>query len=441
MIVAVPRDASSYYRGVKDFDSFEKCIIDLQEEGCSVKNLIHLREFLRSSNLLDSNGLFFTSVLPRIIENATKYSTFFPEGLPLLHSASTVTSVSFTTEQTNCVLCNFFLCTFTTRWTFSPKEGASYSPASLINLFGPAGKEDTEEDMEIKIAKLSMIYHGYFARFDVLPAMSDPIVVTRGNSRPHLDAWLQSDLPMLPVLLSEGGATMDPPDAKDLKSDRPNHPVIRCVSANAFIGGYPSGVTGRGNRSEPILFAAYPEALVALLVAEKLSDHESLRISGVRKLARNNGYAEKVAYAEVVPLEECAVTSGLLLMDALDFRKTHLTQFSVAAMHRELGKLYSGFALCDPAEAIFTAHWGCGAFRGRKDFKMVLQVLAASLLERQLTFFLPTEEFSPADSPFHRLPFVGHPVKAVARCLLEFADLAEKEGELPSLFQFMLDHL
>jgi hypothetical protein len=154
---------------------------------------------------------------------------------------------------------------------------------------------------------------------------------------------------------------------------------IRVVSANAYVGGFPGGVTGNGMRSEPALFAKCPEALVGLLVCEKMSFNEAILISGTRTLARHGGYAEELTFEG--PIDDMSVFGGLLIVDALDFRKDGTPdQWSREGLDRELTKLYAGIQLCGAARDmnIFTSHWGAGAFGGRRELKFLLQQMVVS---------------------------------------------------------------
>jgi Poly (ADP-ribose) glycohydrolase (PARG) len=94
-------------------------------------------------------------------------------------------------------------------------------------------------------------------------------------------------------------------------------------------------------RSEPALFAKCPEALVGLLVFEKIAPNEAVLINGARILAKHEGYAEELKFGG--KLDDMSVFGGLLIVDALDFRKPDSpVQWSQEGIEREITKLYAG---------------------------------------------------------------------------------------------------
>ena len=68
-------------------------------------------------------------------------------------------------------------------------------------------------------------------------------------------------------------------------------------------------------------------------------------------------------------------------------------QFQQDAIERELLKCYVGFSTRHPEDQdrqlcpIATGHWGCGAFFGHPQLKLIIQWLAASVVRRPLIFF------------------------------------------------------
>ena len=179
---------------------------------------------------------------------------------------------------------------------------------------------------------------------------------------------------------------------------------ILVVSANAYVGGYPGGVTGNGMRSEPALFAKCPEALIGLLLCEKMEYNESILMKGTRLLATHDGYAKDLKFGE--KSMDMTNFGGLLLVDALDFRKPGAPkQWSEEGIGRELTKLHAGFQLCSPSDSISTSHWGCGVFDGNKNLKFLLQLMAASQVRGILNGPDPRISFFATEDELTRRPF------------------------------------
>jgi poly(ADP-ribose) glycohydrolase len=172
------------------------------------------------------------------------------------------------------------------------------------------------------------------------------------------------------------------------------------LELNGFIGDEPYPEVDFANRDigygitgtqEEMLFGSSPELCVAMLFCDTLNDNESVSITGARKVAKFDGYGLNISINSFLPQDYRKWNERTIIaIDALDFSdemqdffKKQLTSDSLC---RELIKSYAGFSLVENTK-ISTGHWGCGAFRGNKQLKALIQLIAASLTKNNLIFY------------------------------------------------------
>jgi len=195
--------------------------------------------------------------------------------------------------------------------------------------------------------------------------------------------------------------------------------------ANRFIGG---GVLRSGCVQEEIRMALAPEMILARLFCEELKANEVLLMSGMPDFSETTGYGNTFGFRQgrdpwagavtpqLVPTPYVNAESGrrmqmhavtVMAMDAYNFRGhgNASQQFAPGFVHRELLKAYIGFHGVPPEQALLplvregpvaSGHWGCGAYAGDTQLKLILQWLAASEAGRELhyyTFDKPLPEF------------------------------------------------
>lgn len=167
--------------------------------------------------------------------------------------------------------------------------------------------------------------------------------------------------------------------------------------ANKYIGG---GVLNSGCVQEEIRFLICPELLVSLLFCEKMEANECILIKGAERYSSYNGYGDTLEwssnYVDKVDFDQWnRRNTEILAIDALNFRYQKL-QFSEENVERELKKSFSGFTcntdesikqLHDYKSKIATGNWGCGAFKGNRQLKFLIQLMSASQCERDLIYF------------------------------------------------------
>lgn len=152
-----------------------------------------------------------------------------------------------------------------------------------------------------------------------------------------------------------------------------------------------------------------------MILCKVMEDFEALVLSGATCFAKTSGYAatlcyDKAAYEEAPPL---------IAIDALNFSgRGHWAEYRPHNIDREIRKSLTGFAAgtlvavpeCDSAQFtdIATGHWGCGAFKGTKLLKAILQWIAASQASRNLRYS--------SFGTWEDKPLLEHFVQALRRC-------------------------
>ena len=173
--------------------------------------------------------------------------------------------------------------------------------------------------------------------------------------------------------------------------------MLQVDFANAFVGG---GVLGRGCVQEEIRFLISPELIASRLFTERLGDNECLIVTGFERFSRYSGYASTFQFAghfdDQTPIDPDSRHRlvRMVAMDALRMKQGSPDQYSRALLTRELNKAYIGFEKsaeekdgAAPTAAVATGNWGCGAFGGDPRLKALIQLMAASVVGRDVAYF------------------------------------------------------
>ena len=187
---------------------------------------------------------------------------------------------------------------------------------------------------------------------------------------------------------------------------------------------------------EEIHFTVHPECFISMLVNGKMGHNEVIIIRGAEKYSAYTGYGSSFNFAEnyTDPTPTRAITIGSVekLQKAIDvaaidavpysFLGNRNLQWQSEFFHRELCKAYLGFDQYPLVSVVSTGNWGCGMFGGDKQWKALLQWLAAS--EAQLSIIYNT--FSEANQA-EELESITH--------LLQ-----EKNTTVAQLYKMMIDY-
>ncbi len=162
--------------------------------------------------------------------------------------------------------------------------------------------------------------------------------------------------------------------------------------ANKYLGG---GVMEHGAVQEEILFLIMPELLITRFLCDRLADNEALLVENLGLFSEYEGYSGELHFSSPYLGREGKFGRSVVAIDALPFSSSRdqLMQFHKKPVLRELNKAYIGFNVgewqespADRKKSIATGRWGCGAFRGNAQLKMVIQWLAASEAGKSVIF-------------------------------------------------------
>lgn len=218
--------------------------------------------------------------------------------------------------------------------------------------------------------------------------------------------------------------------------------------ANKYIGG---GVLNSGCVQEEIFFVICPELIVAKLFTEKLLSQDALVITGAEQFNEYANYADKFkwkgSFKDTLPRDKYGrKMRQIIAMDALYFHwKAIGSQYDHEKIDRELTKAMAAFQperfLLSKSRlpAIATGNWGCGVFNGDPYLKTLIQIIAASVMNREIVYFAFNEEQLKKDFEKIKCILEKRPqltVPQLYRITLEFAQQKQKERKL-DLFSFL----
>lgn len=363
---------------------------------------------------------FFHHVLPFIKNMCLRCPSLFsslPDGaIPILRQG-VPGAVRLTEVQVLGLLSCSFLCLFPGRHrTFSddqflgnPELKKHVSKLGFVNFGSLFGFHQPQAQQKIRCF-ISYFETQYQRRKELGLEGGDTSAPTAGSSVMHIEivrtvlglecsnadnVFSLSKRPLSPVTITATG-TIEDADG-----------LLQADFANHVPGG---GVLSRGCVQEEIRFAICPELLLSRLLCESLRDNEALIMNGAATFSKYTGYASTFQFAghHVVPRPTAEEASrgirniSVVAFDAVNycqgnFQPVH--QYLVPWQQRDMLKALAAFAgnrlstlPSASSGAIATGNWGCGAFGGDVQLKLVQQWIAASLVNRPLRYFTFSNE-------------------------------------------------
>eukprot|EP00092_Neocalanus_flemingeri_P015854 GFUD01017159.1.p1 GENE.GFUD01017159.1~~GFUD01017159.1.p1 ORF type:complete len:729 (+),score=277.20 GFUD01017159.1:622-2808(+) len=320
----------------------------------------------------EETEMFFNSTLPSMVDLLISSPTILTSPLPLL-SAGSSHSITLSQQQVSVILVNAFFCTFPRRNAKSGgSEFSSYPAINWNSLYGTCTRRP-----EAHMEKLKCLL-SYFSRVTTscptgLITYSRKVVPARG-----VPDWVRSSNNLTKLHIASKG-TIEVEGRGMLQAD----------FANKFVGG---GVLRSGLVQEEIRFTVCPELIASLLFTEVLGDREVLVVVGVEQFTEYEGYADSFKFTGRVKDTMELDSSGrkktsVVAMDAIRFIDSD-EQFKTRNIDRELNKAFVAFQNRHVArlQAVATGNWGCGAFGGDPRLKLLIQMMAAAEVGRDVVY-------------------------------------------------------
>jgi poly(ADP-ribose) glycohydrolase len=123
-----------------------------------------------------------------------------------------------------------------------------------------------------------------------------------------------------------------------------------------------------------------------------LKHDESVHISNYRQFNQTRGYRDTFKWDGIKMSAEPKNARRMIVMDALYYDPEY-NQFKHTMINREIHKAHVGFSSGDQLP-ISTGHWGCGAFRGDRQLKAVIQMLAAGMAGKDLYYCVMDDNYT-----------------------------------------------
>ena len=367
-------NVTTIYKFIDQIHSFIQSHYSTHIKNLNLQVLKNFLEGLGSDELKN----FFQKVLPFLARIALEVETLFKDPLLILkQNFSNVINLS--KRQVACLMAHMFFCTLHKQNSTQLRGDCNFT-----NLFRDSKKN------KVKLEKIRCVYN-YFRRIQANEPRDEIISFERLVLKPKIQGtlnlvfWQKSQRPLKRCIIKNQGSIEDEEGS------------IQVDFANRMIGG---GVLDGGCVQEEIRFLVSPELFVSHLFTEHLLDHEAFLMTGTEIYCKYTGYGETFKFAGNVQDKTKHDVFGrrdsnVLAIDAIDFSRTSSLkiQFKKERILREINKAYIGFWGSNSEgeylerKTISTGRWGCGAFQGDSQLKLILQWLAASQANREMSFY------------------------------------------------------
>ncbi|CAG9764003.1 unnamed protein product [Ceutorhynchus assimilis] len=354
---------------IKNFEDFESAI---NEYNSNLPKFEALQYFFKEDLSQEESDSFFTDMLPNIISLALGLPELLPSGIPLLKQNRN-RSLSMSQLQIACLLANAFLCTF----PWKKSTAATYPGVNFISLFSAFARPKRNQCICEKLKSIC----NYFKRVTQNVPLGVVTFERKMIPRSNMPRWdtLDNNLGNTKIHITSEGTIEDN-----------GLGFLQVDFANKNIGG---GVLRYGCVQEEIRFVICPELIISRLFVEQLANGESVIITGAERYNNYTGYGDTYEWAGDCQDETPFDVYGrrkttICVIDATRFDRPK-DQFQSSMMIRELNKAYVGFSSREKHNLapVATGNWGCGAFKGSKPLKILIQLMACSAANRNLVYY------------------------------------------------------
>ncbi|CAL1168378.1 unnamed protein product [Cladocopium goreaui] len=200
--------------------------------------------------------------------------------------------------------------------------------------------------------------------------LDENLTITRkALGRPELP---NSDLGFCPVELMEDGVSIHSFGGKE---------HLQADFANSYLGG---GVLSGGGTQEECMFTEFPELLAIIYVTERMLPHEAVEIQGARRYAEHTMGGRHAWSEQFCRATEIGAPIDAVALDAVSFgRKGPHKQYWPDYIQQDIRKCSAALLLPEMDKTFrrkfVTGLWGCGAFRGEPELKLLIQWISCSM--------------------------------------------------------------
>ena len=165
--------------------------------------------------------------------------------------------------------------------------------------------------------------------------------------------------------------------------------------ANKKFGG---GVFNKGSAQEEILLITHPETLVGRGLFKEMTHSTVCDIVGALRFSNYTGFRNNFAFdTDNTVTPSTNKKTRIVAFDALNFKQKSeekAEQYSIDSIYREIVKAACAFKpLNEDDKSIFiSGQWGCGVFNGDPSLKGLIQIIAATLVNRPIHLVNMTSE-------------------------------------------------
>jgi len=325
---------------------------------------------------------FFKNTLPYIIEQALNLPQYLTKPIPLLGRYMNM-SITINRLQAVSLLANQFLCIFT-------NENSKIYHTPECSFLGVLSYANSPIDSSVEKIRCVIHYFDKMKKRNIDTLKSELITYQRVSLKDNdIPDWMNSKMNLCDVIIDKG---MYIEDCENM---------LQVDFANSYLGG---GVLRAGCVQEEIRFTINPELFISMIFTERLDHLETAFIMGTERISKFKGYGRTFKYDgdhndDYINYDKWnRKSTEIVALDATRYapKVRRYIQFSTKDTLREMSKLYVGFKENEMSELkkgsyIATGNWGCGAYNGDLELKSLLQIIVASVAERNI-FYCPFDK-------------------------------------------------
>lgn len=285
-----------------------------------------------------------------------------------------------------------------------PVKPTNIDPIEYYKQLMLSNPLDPDEMFDLSMEKLDFLFN-YFVSIRDQP-LNGSIVITKIDNKFDLTNKCLLSINLTSIEFISGYMNHSDP--------------IKVDFANKNIGG---GVLKHGCCQEEIMFLTNPELIGIMSLVNTLDITQAVIVDGITQYSNAINYGFDLRYDNKNYSFDSKylfnTKQTIIMIDAIDYRKRVSDQYLESNKKNEIQKAINGFqnlnkqtmVIIDEVESLYldsnkaitkvqfinnrllisTGHWGCGAFKGNKKLKFMIQWLAASITGNDLKYYIGSD--------------------------------------------------